>query len=70
MKEQEFIKPDLIISDRTKPKSEWTIPLPNNKGIQLQEQSNIPSVSAKTLASRSKLKKVHSKDHLEKNELL
>ena len=38
-------------------------------GIQLQEQSNIPLVLAETLAPRSKSKKVHSKDHLEKNKL-
>ena len=33
MKDQEFIKPDLIISDHIILKSEWTIPLFNNKGI-------------------------------------
>jgi hypothetical protein len=33
MNDQEFIKPDPIVSDCTMPKSEWTIPLPSNKGI-------------------------------------
>ena len=32
MNNQEFIKPDPTVSDCTIPKSEWTIPLPNNKG--------------------------------------
>jgi hypothetical protein len=34
MNNQEFTKPDPVISDRTIPKSEWTVPLPNNKGMQ------------------------------------
>jgi len=32
MNDQDFTKPDPIVSDRTIPKSEWTIPLPSNKG--------------------------------------
>ena len=34
MNNQEFTKPDPVTSDRTIPKSEWTVPLPNNKGTQ------------------------------------
>ena len=33
MKDQEFTKPEPKISNRTIPNSEWTVPLPNNKGI-------------------------------------
>jgi hypothetical protein len=29
MNDQEFTKPDPMISDRTIPKSEWTVPLPS-----------------------------------------
>ena len=34
MDNQEFTKPEPATSDRTIPKSEWTVPLPNNKGMQ------------------------------------